>query len=137
MLGRVQRPVRPLLARFSSLAKDTTEHNTETYGIGWTNNLEEETKAGLAADPSLSACVDYYFNKAAPLVEEETLKTFKKETYTKTIQMIRGTLGVIKPCNNILTVSFPLRRESGEIETITGFRAQHSHHRTPTKGGLR
>ena len=44
---------------------------------------------------------------------------------------------MIKPCNSVITIAFPIRRESGDIETITGFRCQHSHHRTPTKGGLR
>lgn len=42
-------------------------------------------------------------------------------------------LEVIKGCNNLLRVSFPIRRDDGTIETIQGYRAQHSHHRVPTK----
>lgn len=35
----------------------------------------------------------------------------------------------------ILQVSFPLRKDNGEYEVITGYRAQHSLHKVPTKGG--
>ena len=40
-----------------------------------------------------------------------------------------------RPCNSILHIAFPLRRDNGELTTIFGWRAQHSHHRSPTKGG--
>ncbi len=40
-------------------------------------------------------------------------------------------------CNSSLTVSFPVVRDGGEITTITGYRVEHSHHRLPTKGGIR
>ena len=42
---------------------------------------------------------------------------------------------VYRPCNNVLQIAFPLRRDNGELNTIFGWRAQHSHHRSPTKGG--
>ncbi len=32
---------------------------------------------------------------------------------------------------------FPVRDDDGKIVVVEGFRAQHSHHRLPTKGGLR
>lgn len=46
-----------------------------------------------------------------------------------------GILDTMKPCQDVLSVSFPIKRNSGEYELIRGYRAQHSHHRTPCKGG--
>ncbi len=46
-------------------------------------------------------------------------------------------LAQIKVCNSNYRVSFPIRRDDGSIEVIHGWRAEHSHHRLPTKGGIR
>eukprot|EP00732_Lithocolla_globosa_P003835 Lithocolla_globosa_v1_NODE_3240_length_1723_cov_227.280576.p1 type:complete len:513 gc:universal NODE_3240_length_1723_cov_227.280576:56-1594(+) len=46
-------------------------------------------------------------------------------------------LALIKQCNNIIRVSFPIKRDDGSTLMITGYRAQHSHHRLPCKGGIR
>jgi len=43
----------------------------------------------------------------------------------------------IDACNSVLRVSFPIKRDDGSIDVIRGYRAQHSHHRTPCKGGIR
>eukprot|EP00744_Colponema_vietnamica_P000599 GILI01001050.1.p1 GENE.GILI01001050.1~~GILI01001050.1.p1 ORF type:complete len:513 (+),score=175.48 GILI01001050.1:70-1608(+) len=48
-----------------------------------------------------------------------------------------GLLDVIKACNAVLRVSFPVKRGDGSVQQITAYRAQHSHHRMPTKGGIR
>ncbi|MEX0593597.1 MAG: Glu/Leu/Phe/Val dehydrogenase [Balneolaceae bacterium] len=48
-----------------------------------------------------------------------------------------GLLKQIKMCNNVLRVAFPLERDDGSIEVIEGWRVQHSHHKQPTKGGIR
>ena len=44
---------------------------------------------------------------------------------------------IIEPCAHVLEVNFPLQKDDGSFEMITGYRAQHSHHRTPCKGGIR
>jgi glutamate dehydrogenase (NAD(P)+) len=55
----------------------------------------------------------------------------------KHVNIGKGTMDVIRACNSLVRVNFPLRRDSGEIEVIRGYRAQHSHHRLPCKGGIR
>ena len=47
-----------------------------------------------------------------------------------------GTATAIKSCNAVLQVQFPVRIR-GKIETFTGWRATHSTHRLPSKGGIR
>jgi glutamate dehydrogenase (NAD(P)+) len=49
----------------------------------------------------------------------------------------RGILEQIKQCNSVYQMRFPIKRESGEIVTIEAYRVQHSHHKTPCKGGIR
>mmetsp|Transcript_17595 Transcript_17595/g.35229 ORF Transcript_17595/g.35229 Transcript_17595/m.35229 type:complete len:490 (+) Transcript_17595:132-1601(+) len=56
---------------------------------------------------------------------------------SKHTDMDAGLLEQIVTCNSVLRVSFPIRRDDGKIEVIRGYRAQHSHHCTPTKGGIR
>lgn len=46
-------------------------------------------------------------------------------------------LDLIKACDTVVRFNFPLRRDNGKIETITAYRAQHSHHHLPVKGGTR
>lgn len=48
-----------------------------------------------------------------------------------------GLLQQIKDCNSVYRIHFPVLDDDGEITVVEGFRAQHSYHRTPTKGGIR
>ena len=68
---------------------------------------------------SFSQSVSYYFDKAAP--------------HTKAPS---GLLEQIKTCNSIYKMNFPVKF-GNEIKVIEAYRVQHSHHRMPTKGGIR
>jgi glutamate dehydrogenase (NAD(P)+) len=46
-------------------------------------------------------------------------------------------LNQIKECNCVYHVSFPLKRDDGSIEVVQAWRAEHSQHKLPTKGGIR
>ncbi len=48
----------------------------------------------------------------------------------------RGLVEQIKACNLVLQIRFPVR-VNGDFEVIEAYRVQHSHHRLPTKGGIR
>ena len=47
-----------------------------------------------------------------------------------------GVANAIKTCNAVLQVQFPVKIR-GKIEVFTGWRAVHSNHRLPVKGGIR
>ena len=49
----------------------------------------------------------------------------------------RGVLDQIRACDNVVRFSFPIKRDSGSVEVVHAYRAEHSHHRKPTKGGIR
>ncbi len=48
----------------------------------------------------------------------------------------KGLLEQIKVCNAVYKMHFPVRI-NGEYQVIEAYRVQHSHHRMPTKGGIR
>lgn len=71
------------------------------------------------ARASLLESVSAYFDQAAALTSHP-----------------QGLLAQIKACNSIYCVQFPFRTDRG-YEVIQGWRAQHSHHKLPVKGGIR
>ncbi|MCB0275454.1 MAG: Glu/Leu/Phe/Val dehydrogenase [Calditrichaeota bacterium] len=48
-----------------------------------------------------------------------------------------GLLEQIKICNSVYHITFPLKRDDGTIQTVEAWRAEHSHHKLPVKGGIR
>jgi len=63
--------------------------------------------------------VSFYFDMAASFTEHP-----------------KGLLEQIKACNSVYSFQFPVRTRRG-YEVIAGWRAQHSHHKLPVKGGIR
>ncbi|MFN4006874.1 MAG: Glu/Leu/Phe/Val family dehydrogenase [Chitinophagaceae bacterium] len=49
----------------------------------------------------------------------------------------KGLLEQIKACNSVYRMKFPVKMDDGRIEVIEAYRVQHSHHKTPCKGGIR
>ncbi len=56
---------------------------------------------------------------------------------TKFTKWEKGLLEQIKACNSIYSMRFPVKMDDGRIEVIEAYRVQHSHHKTPCKGGIR
>lgn len=46
-------------------------------------------------------------------------------------------LQYISSCNSVIRFNIPLRRDNGTLEVVTCYRAQHSTHKLPCKGGTR
>ena len=75
--------------------------------------------AGQAAEPNFREGVDLMFNRAAALLD-----------------LSPGLEQKIRVCNATYIVRFGVRLR-GRIETFTGYRANHSEHMEPVKGGIR
>jgi hypothetical protein len=74
----------------------------------------------LKNEPSFLEMVKLYFDEAS-----------------KHIDIPRYYIDVIKNAKASVRFNFPLVRDDGSIEVIQAFRAQHSLHYLPTKGGTR
>ncbi|MFT5142403.1 MAG: glutamate dehydrogenase (NAD(P)+) [Rhodothermales bacterium] len=48
-----------------------------------------------------------------------------------------GLLSQIRICNSVYAMEFPLKRDDGSIKVIKAWRAEHSQHKLPVKGGIR
>ncbi|KPM09795.1 glutamate dehydrogenase, mitochondrial-like protein [Sarcoptes scabiei] len=91
-----------------------------------------------AENPSFFHMVEYFYHRGWQIVEDKLIDELKgRLTLEEKRKKIRGYLSIIGPCHSVLEVSFPIKRDNGEYVMINGWRAQHSHHRLPTKGGIR
>ncbi len=66
---------------------------------------------------------------------ESVTKSFDKAA--KFTKWDPGILEQIKACNAVYQMRFPVKMNDGRIEVIEAYRVQHSHHKTPCKGGIR
>lgn len=48
-----------------------------------------------------------------------------------------GLLDQVKRCNAVFRMRFPVKQDDGSIQVVEAYRAEHSHHRLPAKGGIR
>nr|XP_004658082.1 glutamate dehydrogenase 1, mitochondrial [Jaculus jaculus] len=97
-----------------------------------------EAAADREDDPNFFKMVEGFFDRGASIVEDKLVEDLRtRESEEQKRNRVRGILRIIKPCNHVLSLSFPIRRDDGSWEVIEGYRAQHSQHRTPCKGGIR
>lgn len=80
----------------------------------------KEEKANGEAHYSFFQSVEKSFDKAAKFTSLDS-----------------GILEQIKACNSVYQMRFPVKLDNGKIEVIEAYRVQHSHHKTPCKGGIR
>lgn len=79
-----------------------------------------------------------YYKKASEMVEKKLISDLKSRLpEEEKARIVKGSLALMGPCSHILELTLPFRRDDGTYETIKGYRAQHSVHRRPTKGGIR
>ncbi|PAA88390.1 hypothetical protein BOX15_Mlig028167g2 [Macrostomum lignano] len=100
--------------------------------------LSSAAAADGQAEPPFFEMVEKFFDKAAGLLEPKLIDEMpSKIPIEERSKRVRGILSTVKPCNHVLEVTFPVRRDDGRFEIIRGWRAQHSLHRIPCKGGIR
>ncbi|MGE0640065.1 MAG: Glu/Leu/Phe/Val dehydrogenase [Thermoanaerobaculia bacterium] len=66
--------------------------------------------------------------------DQVNLNFDKAAAYTK---HSKGLLEQMKTCNSVYHMAFPVEKDDGSIEVIHAWRAEHSQHKLPTKGGIR
>ncbi|MEQ1552678.1 MAG: Glu/Leu/Phe/Val dehydrogenase [Ferruginibacter sp.] len=76
----------------------------------------------------MSTNINYSFFKSVE-------RSFDKAAKFTTVDI--GILEQIKACNSVLQMRFPIKRDDGTVEVIEAYRVQHSHHKSPCKGGIR
>lgn len=106
------------------------------------NAIAKMSTSSDPQDPSFTEMCEGFFENARSYVEHRLLTKpdppgHRPEKFEEKKHRIKGTLDVMKPCADVLSIMFPVKRDNGEFEIIQGYRAQHSHHRTPCKGGIR
>jgi glutamate dehydrogenase (NAD(P)+) len=91
-----------------------------------------------ALNPKFFSMVEYNFHRACQVAEDnllEGMKVHTKMSVKDKKEKVKAILQLIQHCHHVIEITFPIRRDTGEFEMITAYRAQHSTHRTPCKGG--
>lgn len=97
---------------------------------------EKLTDVPTAENPRFFDMVEYFFHRACQIAEDKFVEEMKaKMPEDEKRKKVQGILMGMQHCDHIIEIAFPVRRDSGTYEVITGYRAQHSTHRTPCKGG--
>ncbi|XP_065171098.1 glutamate dehydrogenase, mitochondrial [Atheta coriaria] len=93
-------------------------------------------------NPRFFDMVEYFFHRACMLVEDKLVDDLanvkgSRLTLAQRKAKVKGILTLMEQCDYIIEIAFPIRRDNGEYEIIKGYRAQHSSHKLPCKGGIR
>ena len=75
-------------------------------------------------------------------IDKDKRKTFRENVESfvdqaiKELNISQDISNIVKACRSVIQIKFPVKIKN-KIEILTGWRAMHSLHRLPTKGGLR
>ena len=83
-------------------------------------------RRGSGREPEMSETLSFF--------EQVNLNFDRAAAYTRHRP---GLLEQIKICNSVYHMAFPIQKDDGTIEVIHAWRAEHSQHKLPTKGGIR
>lgn len=98
---------------------------------------EKLTEVPTAQNPKFFDMVEYFFHRACQIAADKLIEDIKtKMSIEDKKKKVKGILMIMQPCDHIIEISFPVKRDNGDYEMVTGYRAQHSTHRAPCKGGL-
>ncbi|CAG7827479.1 unnamed protein product [Allacma fusca] len=110
-------------------------------GSGYGHKVPDRLQHIPTADePLFFDMVEYFFHRACIVAESKLVSGLNmgpKATLDQKKEKAAGIIRIMQPCHHVLEVAFPIKRDSGKYEMIQAYRAQHSNHRTPTKGGIR
>lgn len=128
-----------MLRNSLNLLNKTLNSSSSTPSLAALNQLKNySTTPASSDDVNFYEMVEMFYDRAAGIVEEKMVEEMKsREPPEIKHKRVKGILKVIKPCNHVLGLSFPVKRDNGEYEIIEAWRAQHSQHRMPCKGGIR
>ncbi|XP_012874158.1 PREDICTED: glutamate dehydrogenase, mitochondrial-like [Dipodomys ordii] len=132
---------------FTSVAASSTTILSKTAGQsvavfqqpgGPVRHASGAAEADPEDNPNFFKMVEGFFDRGASMLEDRLVAEMKtRESEEEKRHQVCGILKIIKPCNHVLSLAFPIRRDNGSWEVIEGYRAQHSQHCTPCKGGIR
>lgn len=103
-------------------------------------------------EPTFNEMVGIFFENGSQKVKENLVNAIahvhlltdrKRRQRAMTLSMdekvarVEGILNDLKQVDFCLETNFEIRKDDNSFETITAFRAQHSQHKLPTKGGIR
>lgn len=75
--------------------------------------------------------VERFFSHEASILEDKLVAHVQNgESEEQKRNWVRGILRLVKPCNHLLSLSFPIPRDNSARELIRGSGAQHRQHCT-------
>ncbi|KAF7268815.1 hypothetical protein GWI33_018162 [Rhynchophorus ferrugineus] len=123
MLSLVSKAASPLKGDLGSILKVLpAATNNITQGRTYAEHVIPDRLQDMPDNPNprFFDMVEYFFHKACVLVEDKLVEDLSKVKGSKlTLEQRKA------------------KRDNGEYEIIKGYRAQHSTHRLPCKGGMR
>lgn len=127
---------------FSFQRKILQKVNTGIFSIYKRNYEIPENLKKIAQDedPEFSKMVQYYYHNAATLMETQLIQYLEKYprwTNAEREHRVNFILKLIGVCNCCFETNFPIFKKDGNYELLTGYRAHHTVHRLPVKGGIR